>query len=96
MKLLKLLGENGEHWTFDAPARNAKGTPVGPYSPEAVKWDFVGGMMRAYRLGEAKHLLIAVKYQLNLMYPGRFRDVAAFNDEANWGLIRELIERMEL
>lgn len=79
--LLKLFGENGEHWTKGAHARDANGIPVATWNVNAESFCLLGGCSH---LGVSAGPLYAAL---------GVESLANFNDNNDWPTIKAALER---
>ena len=66
-------------WTQGVSARNAKGTPVGPLDPKAVRWCLLGALDRELSDHRPAASIIAQRALASVIAPER---ASAYNDGA--------------
>lgn len=92
------LLDGGNAWCKGANARTAAGLPCAPRSADAVEWDLMGAIIKAFE-GESDYTSYhAVLKDLTQNIPSSFksRDIEAWNDEMDWSDLEDALSHIPL
>lgn len=90
---IKTILAGGANWCKRANAVDSNGKPVSIHHHSAVKWDIYGALKKATFSDDTfAEFYVTYNYIKNKIPPSyKSRDIEAYNDDANWAQILELI-----
>lgn len=95
--VLALL-DGGSAWCKNANAVDGSGNRISPLHPDAVSWDLMGAIIKAFE-GETDYTsyhLVIKDFTDAIPLSFKSRDIEAWNDDADWSDISQAIASVPL